>query len=80
MTAPRGSRLADRTVIVVGAGSMGEGWGNGKASAVAYAREGASVVCADYHLARAEETVGLIMAEGGTPTRLALSATVSMAI
>ncbi len=34
----------------MGAGSLAEGWGNGKASAVAYARAGATVVCADYHL------------------------------
>jgi NAD(P)-dependent dehydrogenase (short-subunit alcohol dehydrogenase family) len=75
MSAARGTRLADRTVIVVGAGSMGEGWGNGKASAVAYAREGASVVCADYHLARAEETVAVITAEGGTALAVQADAT-----
>jgi NAD(P)-dependent dehydrogenase (short-subunit alcohol dehydrogenase family) len=74
MGAQRG-RLAGRIVIVVGAGSIGEGWGNGKASAVAYARAGASVVCADYHLARAAETVGLIEAEGGTAVAVQADAT-----
>jgi NAD(P)-dependent dehydrogenase (short-subunit alcohol dehydrogenase family) len=70
-----GSRLAGRVVVVVGAGSMGAGWGNGKASAVAYAREGASVVCADFHLERAEETVGLIEAEGGAALAVQADAT-----
>jgi NAD(P)-dependent dehydrogenase (short-subunit alcohol dehydrogenase family) len=32
--------LQDRVVLVMGAGSCGPGWGNGKAAAVAYAREG----------------------------------------
>ena len=40
-------RLQDRGAIVFGAGSIGEGWGNGKAAAVAYAREGAKIVCVD---------------------------------
>ena len=75
MTEQRGSRLADRVVIVVGAGSMGEGWGNGKASAVAYARQGATVVCADFHVERAAETVDLITAEGGTALAVRADAT-----
>jgi NAD(P)-dependent dehydrogenase (short-subunit alcohol dehydrogenase family) len=58
--------LDGRTVVVVGAGSVGEGIGNGKASAIAYAREGANVGCVDFHLDRAEETVERIAAEGGT--------------
>jgi NAD(P)-dependent dehydrogenase (short-subunit alcohol dehydrogenase family) len=58
-------RLKDKVAMVVGAGSIGPGWGNGKATAVAFAREGARVFCADIHLAAAEETVGLIKAEGG---------------
>jgi NAD(P)-dependent dehydrogenase (short-subunit alcohol dehydrogenase family) len=65
MSDQRGPRLEGRVVVVMGAGSMGEGWGNGKASAVAYGREGATVVCADYHLERAAETVRLIEEEGG---------------
>lgn len=40
-------RLAGRVAIVFGAGSVGEGWGNGKAAAVAYARAGARVVAVD---------------------------------
>jgi NAD(P)-dependent dehydrogenase (short-subunit alcohol dehydrogenase family) len=56
-------RLKDKVALVVGAGSIGPGWGNGKAAAVAFAREGARVFCADINHAAAEETVGLIRAE-----------------
>jgi NAD(P)-dependent dehydrogenase (short-subunit alcohol dehydrogenase family) len=58
-------RLKDRVALVFGAGSVGPGWGNGKASAVAYARAGAIVIAVDVNLAAAEETVGLIAAEAG---------------
>ena len=59
-------RLDGKVALVIGAGSVGPGWGNGKAAAVLFAREGASVVCADLNEAAAEETVGLIHDEGGT--------------
>ena len=59
------TRLKDRVALVFGAGSVGPGWGNGKASAVAYARAGARVVCVDVNLAAAQETVGIIASEGG---------------
>lgn len=59
------TRLKDRVALVFGAGSVGPGWGNGKASAVAYARAGARVVCVDVNLAAAQETVGIIAGEGG---------------
>ena len=59
-------RLKDRIAIVVGAGqSPGEGMGNGRATAITFAREGASVLCVDRNLASARETVGLIEAKGG---------------
>ena len=35
-------RFQDRIVIISGAGSVGPGWGNGRAAAVAFAREGAN--------------------------------------
>lgn len=60
-----GERLAGKTALVVGAGSVGPGWGNGKATAVLFAREGAKVFCVDINPAAAEETVNLIRAEGG---------------
>ncbi|TAK23399.1 MAG: SDR family oxidoreductase [Chloroflexota bacterium] len=59
-------RLAGKTAIVAGAGSSGPGVGNGKATAVLFAREGARVVCADISVDRAQETVDLIHAEGGS--------------
>src|SRR5215468_1757730 len=58
-------RLKDRVAIVVGAGSSGPGWGNGKCTAVTFAREGAKVLCVDVKRAAAEETAGLIAKEGG---------------
>ena len=58
-------RLAGKVAMVVGAGSSGPGWGNGKATAVLFAREGARVFCVDINLAAAEETVALIRGEGG---------------
>jgi NAD(P)-dependent dehydrogenase (short-subunit alcohol dehydrogenase family) len=58
-------RLKGKVALVVGAGSIGPGWGNGKATAVAFAREGARVFCADINLAAAEETARIINAEGG---------------
>ncbi|TMF02852.1 MAG: SDR family NAD(P)-dependent oxidoreductase, partial [Chloroflexi bacterium] len=59
-------RLAGKVAIVTGAGSRGEGIGNGKAAAVLFAREGASVVCVDQVASRASETVDMIGGEGGT--------------
>jgi NAD(P)-dependent dehydrogenase (short-subunit alcohol dehydrogenase family) len=58
-------RLKGKTAMVVGAGSIGPGWGNGKATAVTFAREGAEVFCVDRNGAAAEETVKIIAAEGG---------------
>ena len=58
-------RLKSKVAIVVGAGSIGSGISNGSASALLYAREGASVLCVDRSLTAAEDTVGRIEAEGG---------------
>ena len=58
-------RLQDKVAIVTGAGSIGPGWGNGKATAVLFAREGAKVLCTDINPAAAEETAGIIRDEGG---------------
>ncbi|MSP50741.1 MAG: SDR family oxidoreductase [Alphaproteobacteria bacterium] len=58
-------RLKDKVAVVTGAGSIGPGWGNGKATAVLFAREGAKVVCIDVNLDAAEETASIIRAEGG---------------
>ncbi len=47
------------------------GWGNGKAAAVAYAREGARVVAIDLSLEAAEETAHIIESEGGSAIAVA---------
>jgi NAD(P)-dependent dehydrogenase (short-subunit alcohol dehydrogenase family) len=70
-------RLKDKVALVVGAGSIGPGWGNGKATAVAFAREGAKVVCADANLAAAQETAELIAGEGGTATAIRADVTLA---
>jgi NAD(P)-dependent dehydrogenase (short-subunit alcohol dehydrogenase family) len=60
-------RLKDRVAIVVGAGqSPGEGMGNGRATALTFAREGARVLCVDHNMASAQETIEMIGAQGGT--------------
>jgi NAD(P)-dependent dehydrogenase (short-subunit alcohol dehydrogenase family) len=60
-------RLLDKVAIVVGAGqSPGEGMGNGRATALTFAREGAKVVCVDHNLASAQETVDIIGRNQGT--------------
>jgi NAD(P)-dependent dehydrogenase (short-subunit alcohol dehydrogenase family) len=57
-------RLQDKIAVVMGAGSSGPGWGNGKAAAVLFAREGAKVACVDLHQAAADETAQIIRDEG----------------
>ena len=58
-------RLEDKAAIVMGAGAVGPGWGNGRATAVLFAREGAKVLVADRDRAAAEETGRLIREDGG---------------
>jgi NAD(P)-dependent dehydrogenase (short-subunit alcohol dehydrogenase family) len=70
-------RLKGKVAMVVGAGSIGPGWGNGKATAVTFAREGAQVFCVDRNPAAIEETVGIITKEGGKA--MAFTADVSKA-
>jgi NAD(P)-dependent dehydrogenase (short-subunit alcohol dehydrogenase family) len=60
-------RLKDKVAIVVGAGqSPGEGIGNGRATALTFAREGAKVLCVDHRLESAQETADLIAKSQGT--------------
>lgn len=59
------NRIRGLVAIVTGAGSSGPGMGNGKASAILYAREGAKVVLVDRSNKAAEETKNLIEDEGG---------------
>lgn len=59
-------RLDGKVALITGCGSSGPGWGNGKATSVLFARQGAEVYGADLNRAAAEETAGLVAGEGGT--------------
>jgi len=72
-----GTRLQDKIAIVTGAGTSGEGMGNGKAAALLFAREGATVVAVDLQRDAARATADAITAEGGRA--LAVAADVSRA-
>jgi NAD(P)-dependent dehydrogenase (short-subunit alcohol dehydrogenase family) len=57
--------LTGKVAIITGAGSVGPGWGNGKATAVLFARQGAKVFAIDNTPAAVEETIAIIRGEGG---------------
>src|SRR5919204_3386871 len=59
-----GDRLKDKVALVSGAGSSGPGWGNGKATAVLFAREGARVLAVDVNRDAVEETCAIVRGEG----------------
>ncbi len=59
-------RLKDKVALVTGAGSVGPGWGNGKAMSVLFAREGARICAVDIDDAAAKEIQEIITGEGGT--------------
>jgi NAD(P)-dependent dehydrogenase (short-subunit alcohol dehydrogenase family) len=62
----RNPRLRDKVAIVIGAGqSPGEGIGNGRATVLRFAQEGAKVMAVDRDLASARETAQLVEREGG---------------
>ena len=63
-------RLDGKVAIVTGAGSVGPGWGNGRATAVLLARQGASVCITDIDAAALEETRRVIADEGHTALAL----------
>ena len=63
--AERAPRLEGKVAIVTGAGSSGEGVGNGKAASILFAREGAKVLLVDFMEDRAQETADIIKKEGG---------------
>lgn len=63
---PRGRpRLEGKVAIVTGAGSRAPGIGNGRATAILFAREGARVVAVDRDLEAASLTVDLVKEHGG---------------
>ena len=57
-------RLQDKAAIITGAGSVGTGWGNGRAAAVLFAREGARVFAVDKNTDAMTETLELIRESG----------------
>ena len=60
-------RLADKVAIVVGAGQTpGDTIGNGRATSLLFAREGARVLLVDRDVASARETQEMIAGEGGS--------------
>lgn len=61
---PGRGRVAGKVALVFGGGSAGPGWGNGKAAAMVYAREGARVAVVDIRAEAAEETCDLLRDEG----------------
>ncbi|HEY5896661.1 MAG TPA: SDR family oxidoreductase [Burkholderiales bacterium] len=60
-----GSRLKDKVAIVTGAGSVGPGWGNGRATVARFVEEGASVLAVDRDQKSLDET--LAKAPGAQP-------------
>ncbi|MES2189829.1 MAG: SDR family NAD(P)-dependent oxidoreductase [Pseudomonadota bacterium] len=58
-------RLSDKVVLVTGAGSVGPGWGNGRAIAVRFAEEGAKVFAVDRDAERMLDTIQLVKEAGG---------------
>ncbi len=71
------ARFKDKVVLIFGAGSSGPGWGNGKAAAAVYAREGALVVGVDLHLDAAQETEAALRQERLSMTAMAADASTS---
>ena len=70
-------RLKDKKAIVVGAGQTpGETTGNGRAAAIRFAQEGASVLLVDKRIESAEETALIITKEGGEASVLGADITI----
>jgi NAD(P)-dependent dehydrogenase (short-subunit alcohol dehydrogenase family) len=69
-------RLKDKVAIVVGGGQTpGETIGNGRATAILFAREGAKVLVVDRDFGSAQDTVSMIVKEGGTAKAAAADVT-----
>ncbi len=59
-------RLAGKVAVVAGAGSVGPGWGNGRAIAYRFAQEGACILAADRDMRNLDETLACVRGIGGT--------------
>ena len=75
-----GTRLAGKVALVFGAGSSGEGMSNGRAAALAFAREGARVAAVDVDAEAAERTSSAITAEGGSTVAVTADVTDESAV
>jgi NAD(P)-dependent dehydrogenase (short-subunit alcohol dehydrogenase family) len=73
-------RFAGKVVVVTGAGSVGPGWGNGRAIAVGFAREGATVIGIDRNPAAMEETAARAAEAGGRFIAMTTDVTSSEAV
>jgi len=79
-TSPRQGRLSGKVAFITGAGCVGPGWGNGRAAAVLFAREGATVFVVDLKQETMVETVARVEEEGGTIVTHLCDATDSAAV
>ena len=69
-------RLKEKVAIVVGGGQIPGGTiGNGRATAILFAREGAKVMVVDRNLESAQDTVSMIVEEGGIAKAVAADVT-----
>ena len=74
-------RLKDKVAIVIGAGqSPGTGMGNGRATVLRFAQEGAKVLAVDNNLASAEETIAMVKQAGGEGVAYAADVTREQAL
>ncbi|SRR5579871_304984 len=73
-------RLEGKVAIVVGAGCVGPGWGNGRATAVIFAREGAKVFAVDRDADSMRETIERARNAGGEIATHLCDATDSKAV
>jgi NAD(P)-dependent dehydrogenase (short-subunit alcohol dehydrogenase family) len=58
-------RLQGKIALIVGAGCVGPGWGNGRAACVLFAQEGAKIFAVDRDMGPMEETVARVKEAGG---------------
>jgi len=70
-------RLDNKVALITGCGSLGEGWGNGQAIAVLFARQGAKIFGTDLNHVALANTATAVEKEGGTIETLVSNATLS---
>jgi len=73
-------RLQDKVAIVFGAGCVGPGWGNGRATCVRFAEEGARIFGLDRDPGAMRETIERVTAVGGEITTAQCDVTDSLAV